>query len=145
MGISLRMAALEDYPAIAELETQLVLVEADRRASFEAVLASSDHDLVVAEAGGSVVGLAHLLTYHDLSHGALAGELLGLVVREDMRRQGIGRQLVREAMRRAKQRGVGEFHINTEQDNDAAKALYGSMGAEMVGVQLEIDLVEKEP
>jgi ribosomal-protein-alanine N-acetyltransferase len=145
MGISLRMAALEDYPAIAELETQLVPVEADRRASFEAVLASSDHDLVVAEADGSVVGLAHLLTYHDLSHGALAGELLGLVVREDMRRQGIGRQLVCEAMRLAKQRGVGEFHINTEQDNDAAKALYGSMGAEMVGVQLEINLVEKEP
>jgi ribosomal protein S18 acetylase RimI-like enzyme len=109
------------------------------------VLASSDHDLVVAEADGSVVGLAHLLTYHDLSHGALAGELLGLVVREDMRRQGIGRQLVCEAMRLAKQRGVGEFHINTEQDNDAAKALYGSMGAEMVGVQLEINLVEKEP
>lgn len=140
MGISLRMAALEDYPAIAELETQLVLVEADRRASFEAVLASSDHDLVVAEAGGSVVGLAHLLTYHDLSHGALAGELLGLMVREDMRRQGIGRQLVGEAMRRAKQRGVGEFHINTEQDNDAAKALYASLGAHVIGVQMEIEL-----
>jgi len=40
----------------------------------------------------------------------------------------------------AKQRGVGEFHINTEPDNDAAKALYASLGAEVVGVQMEIDL-----
>ena len=140
MGISLRMAALEDYHPIAELETQLVPVEADRRASFDAVLASPDHDLVVAEVNGAVVGLAHLMVYHDLSHGALAGELLGLVVREDLRRQGIGRQLLREVMRLAKQRGVGELHINTEQDNDAAKGLHAGLGAEVVGVQMEIAL-----
>ena len=143
MSTSLRMAALEDCPAIAELETELIGGEADRRASFDAVLASPDHDLVVAEANGVVVGMAHLMVYHDLSHGALAGELLGLVVREDLRRQGIGRQLLREVMRLAKQRGVGELHINTEQDNDAAKALYASFGAEVVGVQMEIELTSE--
>ena len=140
MSISLRMATLEDYPAIAELETQLVRFEADRRASFEAALASQDHDLIVADVGGEVVGLAHLMSYNDLSHGALAGELLGLVVRADMRRQGIGRQLLREVMRLAKQRGVGEFHINTEQENVIAQRLYASCGAEVVGVQMEIEL-----
>jgi len=143
MNVSLRKAKADDGPAVRALATALIGVEADRRASFDAVLASPDHDLVVAEAGGAVVGLAHLMVYDDLSHGALAAELLGLVVREDLRRQGIGRQLLREVMRLAKQRGVGEFHINTEPDNDAAKALYASLGAEVVGVQMEIELTSE--
>jgi ribosomal protein S18 acetylase RimI-like enzyme len=136
----MRIAEMGDQAAIGELATVLVGFEADRRMSFEAVLASPDHDVIVAEADGAVVGYAHLMVYHDLTHGALAGELLGLVVREDLRRQGIATTLMREIIRLARERGVGEFHINTEPDNDAAKALYASLGANVVGVQMEIVL-----
>jgi len=136
----MRRAKPTDWMAIGELATALVGFEADRLASFEAVLADPDHDLIVAEADGAVVGYAHLMTYHDLSHGALAGDLLGLAVREDFRRQGIGRRLLSEVMRLAKERGVGEFHINTEPDNEDAQRLYRSLGAEIVGIQMEIDL-----
>ena len=138
--ISTRGARVSDFAAVNGLATLLVGFRADRRASFDATLASPDHDVIVAELDGAVIAYAHLMTYHDLSHGALAGELLGLVVRKDMRRQGIGRRLLREVMRRATARGVGEFHINTKPDNEAARALYASLGAKMVGVQLEIDL-----
>jgi len=81
---------MRDQAAVTALATALIGFEADRRMSFEAALASPDHDVIVAEVDGEVVGFAHLLAYHDLSHGALAGELLGLVVRADMRRQRIG-------------------------------------------------------
>lgn len=140
MSVSLRKAEPRDYAAVNELETALAGFAPDRRACFDAVLAEKNHDLLVAEAHGEVVGLAHLMTYRDLSHGALAGELLGLVVREDMRRQGIATSLMREIIRLAKQRGVGELHINTETDNEAAKALYARLGAAMVGVQMELNL-----
>ena len=113
---------------------------ADRRACFGNTLADPNHDIVVAEVNSEVVGFAHLMTYQDLSHGALAGELLALVVREDMRRQGIGTALLREIIRLAKERGVGELHVNTEQDNTAARCLYQSVGANVVGVQLEVEL-----
>jgi ribosomal protein S18 acetylase RimI-like enzyme len=136
----LRKAKAGDCNAICELATALVGFEVDRRMSFQAVLASPDHDVLVAEADGVVVGYAHLMVYHDLTHGALAGELLGLVAREDLRRQGIARTLMSEIIRLARQRGVGEFHINTEVDNHAARALYVSLGAEVVGVQMEIEL-----
>jgi ribosomal protein S18 acetylase RimI-like enzyme len=136
----LRKAKAGDCNAICELAAALVGFEADRRMSFQAVLASPDHDVLVAEADGVVVGYAHLMVYHDLTHGALAGELLGLVVREDMRRQGVATALMREIIRRARDRRVGELHMNTEPDNDAAKALYASLGAEVVGVQMEIEL-----
>jgi len=136
----LRRAEAGDCDAVCELATALVGFEADRRASFEATLASPDHEVIVAELDRAVIGYAHLMTYHDLSHGALAGELLGLIVCEDLRRQGIARTLMREIMRLARQRGIGELHISTEPGNDAAKALYASLGAEVVGVQMEIAL-----
>jgi len=140
MGFVLRRAKPTDCAAICELATALVGFEADRLASFEAALADPDHDLIVAGTDSAVVGYAHLMVYPDLTHGALAGELLGLIVREDMRRQGIATTLMREIIRVARLRGVGELHINTEPDNEAAKALYASLGAEVVGIQMEIEL-----
>jgi len=140
MHVTVRTARAADWQTVGELATALVGLEADRRMSFEAVLASPDHDVLVAEVGGAVVGYAHLLVYHDLTHGALAGELLGLVVREDVRRQGIATTLMREIIRLARQRGIGELHINTELDNEIAKRLYAGLGAEVVGVQLELRL-----
>ncbi|UCC68274.1 MAG: GNAT family N-acetyltransferase [Armatimonadota bacterium] len=138
--LALRKADACDCAAVAELATAIVGFDADRRACFDTTLASPDHDVIVAELDGAVIGYAHLMTYQDLTHGALAGELLGLVVREDLRRRGIARTLMGEIIRLARQRGIGEFHINTEEDNEAAKALYASLGAEVVGVQMEIDL-----
>jgi ribosomal protein S18 acetylase RimI-like enzyme len=140
MNVSLRQARADDGPAVSELATALVGFEADRRTSFEAALASPDHDVLVAEAGGAVVGYAHLMVYHDLTHGALAGELLGLAVREHMRRRGIATALMREIIRLSRDRSDGELHINTDPGNEAAKRLYASLGAKVVGVQMEIDL-----
>jgi len=144
MDPRLRRAEKRDLPAVNGLATELVSFEVDRATSFDAVLADPDHDLVVAEADDTMVGYAHLMVYSDLTHGALAGELLGLVVREDMRRQGIATALVREIIRLARERGVGELHISTKPNNEAAKALYASMDAEVVGVQMEIDLTSEE-
>jgi len=143
MNSRLRKAQPTDYGEVNDLETSLVRFASDRRASFDAVLASPDHDLVVAEAHGAVVGFAHLLSYHDLSHGTLAGELLGLMVREDCRRQGIGTALLREVCRLAEQRGIVEFHINVEVANKIAQRLYRRLGAEVVGLQMELNVQTK--
>ena len=137
---ALRRAEPRDYVVINELATALVGFAAERQRAFETVLAHADHDLVVAEITGEVVGFAHLLTYQDLSHGALAGELLALVVEQDVRGRGIGTALLREIWRRAKARGVRELHINTEPDNEAARRLYARLGAQVVGLQMEIAL-----
>jgi hypothetical protein len=54
MNVSLRKAKADDGPAVCALATALIGLEADRRASFDAVLANPDHDLVVAEVDGAV-------------------------------------------------------------------------------------------
>jgi len=43
-------------------------------------------------------------------------------------------------MRLAKLRGIRELHINTELDNLPAQRLYKSIGCEVVGVHMEVDL-----
>ena len=138
--LEMRRGKATDSAAVCGLAAALVGFEADRLASFEAAFGDPDHDLIVAETDGTVVGYAHLMVYPDLTHGALAGELLGLIVREDMRRRGIATALMREIIHLARERGVGEFHINTEADNEAARALYASLGAGVVGIQMDIGL-----
>jgi ribosomal protein S18 acetylase RimI-like enzyme len=140
MGITLRRAGPDDYPAVDALATELVGTEGDRRAAFEATLAHPDRTFLVAEADGEVVGFADLLVYPEVTEGGTAAELMGLVVRADCRRRGIGRALVDETCRLAAARGVGEFHICTEQKNLIAQGLYASRGAEVVGVQMQIEL-----
>jgi ribosomal protein S18 acetylase RimI-like enzyme len=137
--IVLRAAEPRDYAAVNDLATALLDLRADRRTFFASVLASRDHDLIVAEVDGAVVGFAHLMTYDDLAHGALSGELLGIVVRQELRGRGVGRALLAEVCRLAKARGVAELHINTEPDNQVAQNLYQSFGAKTVGVQMELE------
>lgn len=140
MGLTLRAATPDDYPAVNGLATELVSLEADRQAVFAAALAHPDRAFLVAEVGGEVVGFADLLIYPEVTEGAMAAELMGLVVRADHRRRGIGRALLDEACRIAATRGVAEFHICTEQDNQIAQRLYASAGAKVVGVQMGIEL-----
>ena len=140
MRALVREAEPADYEAITDLATEFVAFETDRQTAFDSALRSPDHHLIVAEMEGDLVGFAHLLTYDDVTHEARAAGVLGLVVRRDVRRRGIGTTLLREIIRLATKRGVGEMHINTEPDIEAAKRLYASMGAGMVGVQFEIGL-----
>ena len=138
MGVALRKAVPSDYSAVSDLASDLVGFAADRRAAFEAVLAHPDRTLIVVEAEGEVVGFADLMAYPEVTEGAMAAELMGLVVRADWRRRGIGGALLDEVCRIAGECGVGEFHICTEQDNLIAQRLYASRGAKVVAVQMEI-------
>jgi ribosomal protein S18 acetylase RimI-like enzyme len=49
-------------------------------------------------------------------------------VREDCRRRGIGRRLVREAERWARARGAEEIELNVWEFNASAQALYERLG-----------------
>jgi len=136
----LRDADARDYAVVTALAARLVDLNTCRRAAFDSALTSPDHDLVVAELDGEVVGFAHLLTYEDVTHGAPAAALLGLYVQPDHRRRGIGTALLRETCQRARLRRVHEFQVSTEPDNEAALSLYRRHGAETVGIQLEFEL-----
>jgi GNAT superfamily N-acetyltransferase len=122
----------------------------DRFRSVELVresLADSEQAIVGAFANGLVgaVGIRRL-TRLKLRHRA---ELWGMYVRAEHRRAGVGRRLVEEAIRFARERdGIRQVHLAVTDRAVAAEALYEKLGfvawgIEPAGLRLEgVDLAE---
>ena len=62
------------------------------------------HKVLVAEVDGGVVGLLEWALFHELHEGSDTATILSLYVAESHRRIGVGETLVRETVRRAKER-----------------------------------------
>jgi ribosomal protein S18 acetylase RimI-like enzyme len=96
----------------------------DRRAvrgRWRDLVTSGEGTLLVAvDAGGEVVGVLALV-------GREAPEL-GMAVRADRRRQGVGDALVRAALARARERGARSVVLQVFPHNAAAVALYRKHG-----------------
>ena len=91
--------------------------------SEEGLLASVAQDLCwVAERRGRVAGF--------LVGRAAADEfeILNLAVSREFRRQGIGAQLVGEALKQARDGGAAQVHLEVRASNEAAIALYARLG-----------------
>jgi RimJ/RimL family protein N-acetyltransferase len=80
---------------------------------------------------GSVVGRLSLARDQHPSSAHVAD--LGLMVARTHRRQGIGRALMEQAVRWARSAGVRKLELHVFPHNDAAIALYESMGFEREG------------
>lgn len=104
-GVTIRAASPADFEAIDRFDP----FAGDRRAEI------ADGRLVVAEIAGEVIG------YVSWQPSALVGRdyIAFVTVRDDQRRQGIARTLVRHAYERLS----GRVFISTEEDNVAMLAL----------------------
>lgn len=83
----------------------------------------------VAELEGAVVG------YGIVAMGAGEAHLLNLCVRDDLRGQGVGRQMLMLLLERARQAGVAETFLEVRPSNRLAISLYQSVGFAQVGVR----------
>lgn len=84
---------------------------------------------VVLDRGGEVCG------YGIMSIAAGEAHLLNICVTDYLRRQGIGRRLLKYLLARAKTFGAECIFLEVRPSNDAALALYDSMGFEVIGVR----------
>jgi ribosomal protein S18 acetylase RimI-like enzyme len=108
---TVRRATADDVRLLAEREPQTALLD-DERTIF-----------LVAEQAGEVVGFAFgyvLPRRHGFRTGLFVYEI---EVGEPYRRQGIARQLMETLLA-----GQEEGYVFTEPGNDAANALYASLG-----------------
>jgi ribosomal-protein-alanine N-acetyltransferase len=81
----------------------------------------------VAVQGQRIVG------YAVMSMGAGEAHILNLCVREDARRAGVGRQLIRYLLDQAEGAGMLEAFLEVRPSNAIAMRLYQSLGFEQVG------------
>ncbi len=148
--VTLREATRADLPAVLELyraldrgegEEGLDLAEGERL--FARMGQYPNYHLYVAEAGGEIVGAFALLIMDNLAHaGAPSGVAEDVVVREDRRGQGIGRQMMEFAIGRCREAGCYKLALSSNLKREAAHRFYDSLGFERHGYSFRI-LLEK--
>lgn len=104
--------------------------------SFTAFLEDRDGLLLVAEAGGSIVGVLLGRIERSAATPVLAARrtlhVLSLMVRSGSRRAGIGRALMKAAENWAKGAGATEVELHVWEFNQEALAFYEALGYETV-------------
>lgn len=83
----------------------------------------------MAEESGEIAGYCGLVMAPD------EGDVTNVSVAKNRRRQGIGAMLVRELIRRAGENGVTKLYLEVRESNQAAIALYESLGFKKDGVR----------
>jgi [ribosomal protein S18]-alanine N-acetyltransferase len=115
-----------DMPAVLAIEYESYSVPWSE-ATFRGLLRRRDAEMIVAEAGGVIIGYAIFWTVLDQS------ELGNVAVTRAWRGRGIGQQLVDDVLRRADQRGVREIFLEVRPSNTSARRLYERLGFTQVG------------
>ncbi len=86
------------------------------------------NDILVADIGGMVVG------YIVLSYKEEEAKIMSLAVKREFRRKGIGKILLKEAIKKAKQNSKKRMLLEVRISNTPAQNLYKKFGFEIAGV-----------
>jgi len=159
--MKVRQATPEDVPALVALFQELDRMQADWRvftprpgfydevgAKYEEALNNPDAVvLVVVDDEGEVVGMAYGEAHTPSRFSdERALEVSGVVVRAGYRGRGVGRELVHEAARFARERGIAWVELKTFAPNRGAMAFWEDLGFTPRVVQLTTstrDLLER--
>jgi len=134
-----RLARREDVPAIVrmladdDLGSQREKFEDPLPESyftaFEQISVDSNHELIVAELNGEVIGTLHLMFLPSLSfQGGLRAQVESLRVDTKCRSLGIGRELMNWAIKRARERGAHVVQLTTHLTRKDAHRFYERLG-----------------
>jgi len=106
------------------------------------VLDDASTIVIVAERAGAVVGYVYARleprSYNDLIDAH--GKLHDVYVDESARAMGIGEALVRETMRRMKERGAPRMILATAAQNEAAQRLFKRCGLRVTMLEMTVEL-----
>lgn len=124
----LRLAALDDLPAILEIEEQAFAYPQERfgRRQVRDLMANPRAHLLVACVGPKVVAWSATLLRQD--RAGTSGRLYALAVHPHWQGGGIGTQLLEEALAWLRQRGARGVFLEVRVGNRAAGKLYENAG-----------------
>jgi GNAT superfamily N-acetyltransferase len=129
MAVSIRTARAADADDVAQLTTELGydVEPAALRARLSSILARADQRFWVAEVEGRAVGWIHATTaeYVEADPFVVIG---GLVVGRSHRRQGIGRMLMEQAEKWAREQGCSIVRLWSSSGRAAAHRFYEQLG-----------------
>ena len=136
MTVTFRDAVREDVPEIlallrddrfgSERETG---AEPEYMAAWDRIEAEPQNTIVVGEKDGRIVATFQLIFMSGLSHrGTRRAEVEAVRVDVSLRGQGIGRMMMREAERRAREAGCRMLQLTTNAERNRAREFYDGLG-----------------
>jgi len=151
MTVEIREATLDDLPSILALYRQLGMDNGDvlpvNRAKeiFDTLQSYPDYKLYVALQNSMSVGSFGLLIMDNLGHqGASSGIVEDVVVRRNVRGQGIGKTMMEFAVQKCRERGCYKIALSSNLQRVGAHRFYESLGYRRHGYSFFIDLHKEE-
>ena len=148
--MKVRQASPEDLPDLIGLFEELERMQRDWRVftprpgfydevakRFREAMMAEDRVVLVAEDDTEAVGMAYAeIRVPSRFSDERALEISGVVVRSGHRGQGVGRELVAEAARFAKEKGAAFIEVKSFWPNKASMAFWSALGFNPRVVQL---------
>jgi len=144
--VQIRAATEADLPSIlalyVEVEDDGRVVSIEKARSILARMKSyPDYKVYVAILGGSIVGTFEVLIMDNLAHmGAPSGVVEDFVVDRDWRGKGVGKQMMRFAMDRCRERGCYKLALSSNLKREAAHRFYDGLGFQRHGYSFVVEL-----
>ena len=150
-GILFRRATRADLPAIVrmladdELGSQREQVEnplpESYYSAFKQINSDPNHELIVAERNGEVIGTLHLMFLPSISfQGGLRAQVESVRVDKRFQSQGIGSEMMKWAMERSRQRGAHAVQLATHKSRLDAHRFYERLGFEGSHLGMKLNL-----
>lgn len=138
-GVVFRPAQRADLPSIVRMLADDDLGSQRERyeeplpepyfSAFEKIDKDPNHELIVAELDGDVVGTLHLMFLPSISfQGGLRAQVESVRVEEKYRGRGIGREMMKWAIERARARGAHLVQLTTHRSREDAHRFYERLG-----------------
>jgi GNAT superfamily N-acetyltransferase len=146
VNLEIRAATEVDLPLILALYVDVedggpVLSIEEARSIFVRIKKYPDYKIYVAMLDGSIIGTFELLIMDNLAHmGAPSGVLEDVVVHRDWRGKGVGKQMVRFAVDRCRERGCYKLALSTNLKREAAHRFYDGLGFQRHGYSFVVEL-----
>jgi len=146
-----RPATRADLPAIVrmladdDLGSQREIVEDPLPDSyflaFEQINNDPNHELIVAELDGDVIGTLHLMFLTSVSfQGGLRAQIESVRVDKRFQSRGIGSEMMKWAMERARQRGAHVVQLTTHKSRVDAYRFYERLGFKGTHLGMKLSL-----
>lgn len=138
-GLVFRPARREDLPSIVRMLAEDELGSQRERfedplpesyyKAFEQIENDSNHELIVAELDGEVVGTLHLMLIPSISYqGGLRAQVESVRVDGRYRDRGIGSEMMKWVIERAKERDAHLVQLTTHRSREDAHRFYERLG-----------------
>jgi ribosomal protein S18 acetylase RimI-like enzyme len=149
--IIFRTASRSDLPSIVRLLADDALGSQRERnedplpksysLAFEQIERDPHHELMVAERSGEVIGTLHLMLLPSISfQGGLRAQIESVRVDRRHQSQGIGSEMMRWAVERAKARGAHLIQLTTHKSREDAHRFYERLGFEGTHLGMKLNL-----